>query len=162
MKCQNCESSRELKKEKRDLKYTECGLSNIVLVNATVFKCSNCSEEYYDYGNINELHKLIAGALISQASILTGPEIRFLRKHTGYSKDYFAEVLGVQERTVYRWEKGENITPQVDKAIRMAIALTQPDRDYDYHDYMLKKKEAKKFSILKILFSPKGYKLHFT
>lgn len=161
MKCSFCDYEKDLKPEKKNVKYDECGLDNIIIVGATYYHCPNCGEGVWDYGNIIELHNIIKSVILQKASLMTGPEIKFLRKNSGLSKEYFAELLGVDERTIYRWEKGLNITKQVDHAIRMAIALTAPDRDYEFHDYVLQKKKGKDFDLLKILRSSKGFSLKF-
>lgn len=156
MKCTSCESKKELIKEKRTVKYDECGLDNIVLVNTHIFKCAECGEEIHSYGNIHILHNLIKDAILRNKEILTGPQVRFLRKHFGYSKENFAHLLQVDVRTIARWESGRNITPQVDRSIRLAVAASEPSRDYAYHDELLGKKEFINFKLLKIHFSPKS------
>jgi hypothetical protein len=43
-----------------DHRYTECGLSNVVLKGIQVFHCAKCGEEEIVIPNIEELHRLIA------------------------------------------------------------------------------------------------------
>lgn len=162
MKCASCSNSKRLKAEKRVVKYDECGLTNIVLDGITVYTCPICGEEYFDYGNINQLHSLIKDAIMKRPGVITGPEIRFLRKYFGYSKEYFADILKVDERTIYRWESGRSITPQISRSIKFVFAYVECDRDYDYHDYLLNKKEGKEFSILKFIPIKSGFTLQYT
>lgn len=161
MKCVNCDYKKQLKGQKKAVKYDECGLNNIVLDGITVYTCPNCGEEYFDYGDINQLHSLIKDAIMKRPGKITGPEIRFLRKYFGYSKEYFAKLLEVDERTIYRWESDKNITPQISKSIKIALAYSETDRDYDYHDYLLNKKTGTEFRMLKFIPAKSGFTLEY-
>lgn len=150
MKCVMCDNKKSLKKEVVTLRYNECGLNNVVLAGVIKHSCPECGEEYFNYGNIEQLHSLIKTALIVKKDLLTGSEIRFLRKQMGFSKEFFAHVLGVEIRTVFRWESNKNITKQVDRSIRMAASLKEPDRDYKFHEQLLDDTKSKKYKLMKI------------
>lgn len=161
MKCINCSNKKPLKGQKRIVQYTECGLDDVILDGITVYTCPECGEEYFDYGNIIQLHSLIQDAIMKKAGLLTGPQIRFLRKVHGFSKEFFAGMVGVEERTVYRWESGKNITTQVDKTVRIAFAYADSDRYYDYHDYLLKGKKGVEYKSLRIKPNKSGFSLRY-
>lgn len=57
-------------------------------------------------GEVALLHQDIAQAILKKERTLRGAEIRFLRKHCGWSQEELASRLGVTEVTVSRWERG--------------------------------------------------------
>ena len=85
--------------------YTECGLNNIWLVNG--FKVHKTP---YGKGvaieDADGLHRVIALRLVNHKPRLSGGEFRFLRKELDLSQAALARVLGNDEQSVARWEKG--------------------------------------------------------
>jgi putative transcriptional regulator len=78
-----------------------------------------------------QLHRAIAHAVIQKKSALTGDELRYLRKHLGYSGRDFAEVVGSRPETVTRWERGDlDVPAQLDRLVRLMVAHN--DRELDY------------------------------
>ncbi len=57
--------------------------------------------------HINELHNVIATALLKKKGELTGKEIHFLRSHVLFSQSELANLIGKDGQTVGRWERGE-------------------------------------------------------
>ena len=144
MKCINCESKKTLKKSKTTYKYKDCGLDNVVLFDIVIMKCENCGEEYINFGNIEVLHNAIARTLLQKFDLLTGKEIRFLRKHLGYSGVMFASIIGFAHETLSRIENGANkVTVSLDHLVRFAVANKFTDRNYDLHDHILNQKGIK-------------------
>ena len=139
MKCTNCESKKELKKVISNYKYKECGLDNVVLAGVSTIKCEQCGEEYYNFGDIEQLHNKIAEILLTKADLLTGKEIRFLRKNLGYSGALFAHLIGYSHESLSRLENGaQKVTESFDRLVRFAVAdKLCKDRSYDLHDVIL-------------------------
>lgn len=140
MRCSYCENKKELKKSKTNYRYKEAGLDNIVLKGITVVRCDNCGEEYYNFGDIEQLHDKIAEILLTKAGLLTGKEIRFLRKHIGYSGAMFARLTGYTSETISRLENGQQkVTKSFDRMLRFVVIskLPKKDRCYDLHDIIL-------------------------
>ena len=104
MRCQECE--RSLKRVRQDYPYRESGLDNITLVGVPVYVCPLHGVQAAALGEVALLHQDIAQALLKQERPLRGAEIRFLRKHCGWSQEELANRLGVTEVTVSRWETG--------------------------------------------------------
>lgn len=104
MKCSMCENKKTLSKSHITVKYKECGLENVTLVGVGCFKCDQCGEEYMHYGDLEKLHSVIANVLLRKSDLLTGKEIRFLRKHLGYSGAMFARLIGYSHETISRIE----------------------------------------------------------
>ncbi len=139
MKCTMCENPKPLKKERITIKYKECGLDNVTLIGITYYKCHQCGEEYFSYGNIEDLHKIIAQVLLRKSGLLTGKEVRFLRKQLGYSGQMFAKLIGYEHETLSRLENAKQpITPAFDRVIRFSVAERIHDRNYDLHEAILK------------------------
>lgn len=131
MKCFCC--STKMKKEKRDLDYTDCGLKNVVLRNIDFWVCPTCGEEEYELSNLAGLHELLASAIAEQPNKLLPEEIRFLRTHLGWGGKEFARHISVVPETVSRWENGKgNIDNTAEKLLRLYILKgAGPFRDYD-------------------------------
>jgi putative zinc finger/helix-turn-helix YgiT family protein len=120
IECPNCR--RKHKTQTGEYHYTESGLPNVWLVGVEVFECE-CGESFAFIPCIQELHKLIARELITQENSLSGPEIRFLRKTMGLKSKNFAELLGVKNVSISRWEHGEFSPPEpTDRLIRLVYA----------------------------------------
>lgn len=117
MKCTQC--GHEMVENIGTYRYDESGLSNILLLNVPIYKCSSCKETEVEIPHIEELHLLIAFILLLKPTGMTGKEARYLRKHLGYTADEFASILGVTRVTVARWEgKKTAIRQDHDKHLR--------------------------------------------
>jgi len=108
---------------RENYRYQECGLPYVTLKGIGVSRCSNCGNYEISIPRIEELHRLIAKALIEKTTRFTGAEIRFLRKSLGLSATDFALRMGVTVETVSRWEHGAApIGPQADRLLRLLVA----------------------------------------
>lgn len=139
MECMTCDSTKPMKVEATTHKYRESGLDNIILVGVQKFKCEECGEEHFNFGNVDQLHSIIAEFLIKKDTQLTGKEARFLRVKLGYSADMLANLLGYSKDHIYRFEN-ESVPMQqsFDRVLRFAyVNKTAPDRYYDLHDAIL-------------------------
>lgn len=130
MKCLEC--SKEMKVKRVDHRYTECGLSNVVLQKIQVFHCAKCGEEEIVIPSIEELHKLIANLVAQKKQRLAPEEIRFLRSYLGFSGADFARTIGVTPESVSKWENGrESMLAPSEKLLRVLIlSQVKPVRDY--------------------------------
>ena len=122
MKCPSC--GKEMRATKRDYRYEEAGLKNVVLRDTTVYECG-CGEVLPELPQVNHLHQRIAEDLIGKQSPLTGEEFRFLRKAMGVSAKDLARLLGVTTVTISRWENNkEKVGAQSDRLLR-CLSLTK-------------------------------------
>ena len=101
MKCPECGNI--MKKAQRDYRYKESGLHNLVLRGIPVYECK-CGNVVAEIPAIELLHRMLADRLFRKPALLTGNEIRFLRKEMGFKAVEFAQLLGVNKVTVSRWE----------------------------------------------------------
>lgn len=87
--------------------YNECGLDGIFLLNGH-------KPETTPYGDgvavedEDELLHVIALSLIRRRPLLTGREVRFLRRRMDMTQAELAKVLRTDVQTVARWEKGQS------------------------------------------------------
>jgi putative zinc finger/helix-turn-helix YgiT family protein len=138
MYCSTCDNTKALKPVYVTKKFDESGLDNITLKGVMEYKCPKCGETYFGYGNIEQLHELIAQHLIRKRGALTDKEIRFLRKYMGYSSAMLAKLVTVTPETISRIENGKvKINPLFDHFIRALVIEKLPDRNYDLHDHIL-------------------------
>ena len=100
--------------------YRESGLSNVYLVNGY-----REIETSYGRGvsieDVEGLHMAIAHALIEEKPSLTGPEVRFIRKLLELTQTQLAQLLGVEDQSVRRWEKLPRVPKQADHGIRLVF-----------------------------------------
>ncbi len=138
MECPSCDSNKAMKSEVITHKFKESGLDNVTLSGVKIYRCNDCGEVVYDFGDLNQLNRTIADVLLRKKGHLTGKEIRFLRTYVGYSSELFARILGYDKTS---WSRIENdrskISSQVNMAVRWAVAGKLADRDYDVHDVIL-------------------------
>ena len=141
--------------------YTESGL-DIVLYGVNQYKCKACGETFVSIPKIEELHLLIGQKLCCKKGLLTGKEIRFLRKELRMKAKEMAQALGVTPPTISRWENDkEPIGETHDRLMRslyMLYASEQTDkvlhRDVTHIFSTLPTKRKKHKKPTKLEFSP--------
>jgi putative zinc finger/helix-turn-helix YgiT family protein len=85
----------------------------------TVPQCANCKAISLD----EEADKQISAAFRREARLLTPEEIRQGREKLGLTQKQFANLLGVGEATVSRWETGAQIQQRaMDRFLRLCLA----------------------------------------
>ena len=121
MKCTECGTT--MKTQRENYRYDESGLKKVTLVGIEVSRCPRCGNYEVSIPHMEDLHRLIARAVIEKTTRLTSEEVRFLRKSLGWSGVDFARNMGVTEETVSRWENGAiPIGPQADRLLRLMVA----------------------------------------
>jgi putative zinc finger/helix-turn-helix YgiT family protein len=85
----------------------------------TVPQCDNCHAVSMD----DEADQQISAAFRRAARLLTPQEIRQGREELGLTQKQFANLLGVGEATVSRWETGAQIQQRaMDRFLRVCLA----------------------------------------
>lgn len=103
---------------RQSYRYKECGLSSVTLVNVMVFECE-CGARVPELPAIENLHHMIAIDLLQKESLLSGEEVRFLRKMAGLSQSELAQIIGVHVTRPSKWESGgEPIGKESDRVLR--------------------------------------------
>ena len=122
---------------------------------ATGRRCASCGHHELVLPRVTALHRTIAHALIHKPARLSGPEVRFLRKHIGWSGADFAKHMGVDPSTVSNWENDKDpIGPTSDRLLRMMVARGAPAEDYSLDD--LAKIENERRPPIAVRVSPKA------
>ena len=103
--------------------YIECGLDNVFLYNIPIVHDQG-GEQVVCIPRIHVLHKVIAQGIIIKNGLLSGKEIRFLRTEMGLKQSELAQIIGKDQQTIGRWERGEN-TP--DKTTDILIRIMAKD-----------------------------------
>lgn len=86
--------------------YKTCGLDGIFLVNGYV-KHEYGDETFVAIEDMDGLHKLLSSQLIHKPAPLTGAEFRFLRNELDLSQKQLSRLLGNEDQTIAKWEKGQ-------------------------------------------------------
>ena len=153
-KCRTCGEA-ELESKVETYRYSESGLPNVALVGVEVRRCSACGHHELVLPRVAELHRAIAHALILKRARLSGTEIRFLRKHLGWSGVDFAKHIGVDPSTVSAWENDKDLIGATsDRLLRMMVAHGTPVAEYSL-DELTKIDDARR-PPAEVRFSPKA------
>jgi len=105
---------------KGEYRYVESGLDSVVLKDILVFHCTTCNAIAPEIPAVGILHRTIAFKLLLKKTLLTGAEVRFLRKFCGYSVSDFAEIMGSSKSVVCRWET-KNHGASTDRTVRLLV-----------------------------------------
>ncbi|MCY3018372.1 MAG: hypothetical protein NTW87_04980 [Planctomycetota bacterium] len=130
--CMECGTRMKVARE--NFRDKTLGLPNLTLAGVEVRRCPACGAEEVAIPRIEEMHRVVAGALIRKAGRLDGAEIRFLRKSLGWSGMDFARRFGVAPETISRWEHGAPMDRLAERLLRLAVAREAPVADYRVED----------------------------
>jgi putative zinc finger/helix-turn-helix YgiT family protein len=128
MKCTLC-GSHEMRSTRRNVPYRS--LPGTVLVDVEVWECLDCGDYEVVIPALNELERVLAGFVARKPGRLAPAEVRFLRKHLGWSGAHFARHFGVAPETVSRWENGTPMGPQAERLLRVCATRLDPIDDYE-------------------------------
>lgn len=118
-KCRECGGVMEGRKG--EYKYVESGLDSVVLKDILVFHCKHCNAIVPEIPAVGILHWFIALKLLHKKTLLTGAEMRYLRKLCGYSVNDFAEIMGSTKAVISRWETQSVHGEGTDRIVRLLI-----------------------------------------
>lgn len=89
---------------KDPLPYPDCGLDDVYLLNGY-----EITETPYGAGlsvkDVDGLRSAIAHSLATRKKILSGKEVRFLRKEMDLTQSELGRLVGLDAQSVARWEK---------------------------------------------------------
>jgi putative zinc finger/helix-turn-helix YgiT family protein len=115
-RCYDCGKMMVGKRE--NYSYQEVGLKSVVLLNIVVYHCK-CGAIVPEIPYAGILHHCIAMSVLQKKALLSGEEIRFIRKAAGFSATDLAHVLGMEKGTVSRWENSkQGIGKDADRLLR--------------------------------------------
>ena len=120
MTCSHCGKVQEA--FRGNYRYLESGLDNVIICGVDLIDC-DCGETSAVIPRIIALHEAIADCLLEQDTYLSGKEIRFLRKNLGLKGKVFANLVGVDQATLSRWENDKSKpSARADRLIRFLYA----------------------------------------
>lgn len=124
MVCEQCdgELERRTATAEEPYQYTASGLDNVYLSGIAVFRCPTCKREAPRIPRMPALHSALNDAIAMLPGRLSGPELRFLRKHRGASQKELARRLRVEPETLSRIENGHEPCGQVLENLMRFIA----------------------------------------
>lgn len=118
--CTSC--GEQLMPERRNYRYAESGLPNVILQGVEVADCPKCGNSDVFIPRMAQIHRAIAQALAKSPARLTGGQLRFLRKHLGLSGDEFGRYLHTDKTKISKWETEEDrIGPATDRLVRLLV-----------------------------------------
>ena len=87
--------------------------------------CGKCGYFEVAIPRPDALHRTIAAAVIRKPTLISGPEMAFLRSELGMTGKALAKTLGVVQESVSRWEHDAlPLSPTIDHLLRTMVALT--------------------------------------
>lgn len=106
-------------------RYLESGLDNVYLVNG--FDLSDNGELFIH--DVRELHRAIGMSLVEQKNVLSGKEVKFIRKHMDMSQTELGDLLSVGYQSVLNWEKEKcSIDGAADRLLKLRyFGFLNPD-----------------------------------
>ena len=132
-KCELCGQAMATKKSTmaEPYRYQMSGLDNVFLAGIEVRQCGKCVSRVPVIPKIEQLHKEIAKYLVFKKELLSGKEIRFLRKNAGLAANQFAALLGLDPSHLSRVENGKhgNLGAATDKLARAVAAAANDGED---------------------------------
>lgn len=125
-KCTTC--GEQIVSERRNHRYIESGVPNIILQGVAVADCLKCGNSDVSVPRVAKVHRSIARAIAKSPARLTGPQLRFLRKHLGLSGEELSRYLHTDKTKVSKWEREEDaIGPATDRLIRLLATALDKD-----------------------------------
>ena len=140
--------------------YTECGLKNIYLLNGYHF-IDTPRGQAVSIRDIEGLHKAIGLFLVTTKKNLTGEELRFLRHEMLMSQSTLAELLGMSEQAIHRWENEKTDIPKPSESLLRLLYREHNNKDGKISTVLKKIADLEElFSDKKMLFkdTSKGWK----
>jgi putative transcriptional regulator len=134
MKCVIC-GAEKMTERKGDHKYCEIDGVDITLRGVTYFDCPNCGEEMVEIPKPEALSKELAQKIATSSRRLSSGEIRFLRKHLGWSGVDMARHFGVTPESVSRWENAAlRMNAPAERFLRYLSLRQDPVENYPLPD----------------------------
>ena len=94
----------------------------VLLLGVPMMKCPACGETTVTIPDPEGLHQAIC-LLITEADRALHPEeVRFLRKYFDWSAEQLAATMGVDKKTISRWENGkQKMGPVAERLLRLLV-----------------------------------------
>lgn len=121
-KCYNCRKA-DMVARKATIEYKQAGLPYpVMLANVPVRECPSCGEQAVTIPDAEGLHRALCLHVVRTNRALLGQEVRFLRKYLSWSAEHLSAVMGVDPKTLSRWENGrQKLGPLAERFLRILV-----------------------------------------
>jgi DNA-binding transcriptional regulator YiaG len=108
--------------------FLDSGLSNVYLVGIRYWTCSECNRQAAEIPALEQLMSVIAKTVVMKPALLSGEEIRFLRKRIGKKAIDFAAYINKTPEHLSKLENDQlPLQEDSDKLIRLTYGLFSGD-----------------------------------
>jgi putative zinc finger/helix-turn-helix YgiT family protein len=116
------------KLSRANYRYTESGLSNVILQGIEIAECPHCANQDVLIPHIEKIHRAIAQAITNSPGRIDGDQLRFLRTHLGLTGEKLGTYLHTDKTKNSKWERGEHtIGPTTDHLLRLLVIALDSD-----------------------------------
>jgi putative zinc finger/helix-turn-helix YgiT family protein len=133
MKCYSCGKA-EMTERIGHHEYVEARLPyRVILVGIPVAQCPACGEARVTIPNPEGLHEALSLLIVNANRALHPGEIRFVRKYLDKSAEQLAAMMGVDAKTLSRWENGrQKMGPVAERLLRVVVRERLSPKQKDY------------------------------
>ncbi len=159
MKCYNCGQA-DMQASEGTYEYDLTGLPYaIVLAGVPLERCPACGEEAITVPDPEGLHRAIALTIVAADRPLLGAEVRFLRKLLDKSAADLAGLMGVDVKTLSRWENGrQKIGRVAERLLRLLVHSRLAPKVVSFPEEVFPQLRDKgQPRAVKLVASPKGW-----
>lgn len=125
----NCEHSKVKILRGRSVAYTAAGLPNVFLSGIPVSVCRKCKVQTFHIPRQADLHDNLARSFLSKKDLLSGNQIRFLRRVARLNEAEFAARLDITRQTVQKWESSQTLRLTNEITVRAVLTSLILDAD---------------------------------
>lgn len=134
--CPQCEQGK-LGVTKKNLRFTYKGKAKLFR-NMKLFKCNVCDYEALSAADTKAVDKALTDFRRSIDGLLTGSQLERIRKSLSRNKKRMAKLLGVNEKTIGRYENGIiTQSEQIDKLYRILGAYPAAAKIIDLRERLV-------------------------
>jgi putative zinc finger/helix-turn-helix YgiT family protein len=109
-------------------RFLDSGLKNVYLVGVKYWVCPDCGSQAAEIPAPEQLMNVIAESIAMKQSLLSGAEIKFLRKRVGKKASDFAQLINKTPEHFSKLEtEALELQPATDKLIRLVYAMLSGD-----------------------------------
>jgi putative zinc finger/helix-turn-helix YgiT family protein len=113
----------------RPYHFLDSGLPNVYLVGIKFWVCAECKKQAAEIPAPEQLMNVIAESIVMKSGLLSGPEIKFLRKRAGQKSAEFAELINKTPEHFSKLETGAlPLQEATDKLIRLTYGMFSGDQ----------------------------------
>jgi putative zinc finger/helix-turn-helix YgiT family protein len=110
--------------------FLDSGLPNVYLIGVKYWVCAKCGAQSAEIPAPEQLMNVIGESVVMKPGILTGQEIKFLRKRAGKKAADFAALINKTPEHFSKLETGTlPLQEPTDKLIRLTYGLLSQDKD---------------------------------